>query len=118
MNYAFYFKESEVPLLTGFSYYKYINLPGIKKSFIMTDSIRVEKFWLVLYKYSINGHDYHSADWLINIKGNYFYAGVYISNYNVEENFEKENIDLAKALINKAEAWENKSEKRWWKYID
>lgn len=118
MNNFFNFKESEVPLLNGFAYYKYINLQNIISSFSITDSIKVENLWLIFYKYSINGHDYNDTQWFINIKGYYFYAGLYISNYNVEEYFDKENIDLVKALITKANAWEDKSEKRWWKYIN
>jgi hypothetical protein len=118
MNYNFDLKENDAPHLSGFEYYKFINRQAIKNSFSLTDSIKVENFWLLFYKFSINGHDYFQADWYINIKGAYFYAGLYISEYNVEELFDKEDIDLAKALIKKADTWENKSEKRWWKFID
>ncbi|MFZ4400929.1 MAG: hypothetical protein ACOYO1_12910 [Bacteroidales bacterium] len=118
LNYYFNFKEEDAPKYYGFLYYKYINQQSIKNSLTLTDSIKVENLWLVFFKYSINGHDYNQADWFINIKGDYINSGLYISKYNVEENFDKENIDLVKALIDKAEAWEGKSEKRWWKYIN
>jgi hypothetical protein len=117
-NYAFGFRDSEVQYYSGFTYYKYINRVAAKSSLILSDSIKVENLWLVFYKFSINGHDYHQSDWYINIKGNYCNAGIYIGTYNVEECFDRENVDLVKALIEKADLWEKKSEKRWWKFVD
>ena len=118
LNRYFTFNEDDIAKLSGFDYYKYINLQNVIGSLSLTDSIKIENLWLIMFKYSINGHDYNQAEWFITIKGNYFYAGVWVSKYNVEEIFDRENIDLVKALIDKADAWEAKSEKRWWKYVD
>lgn len=118
MNYTVSFNESDLTYLSGRTYYEYLNLQSIRDSFTVTDSIKVENFWLLFFKYSINGHDYYNTDWFINIKGNYFISGEYISKYNVEDVFEKENFDLVNALVKKAETWESKSEKHWWKYIE
>lgn len=118
MNITLRDKISNLPYLSGRTYYEYLNYQSMKESFTVTDSIKVENFWLLFYKYSINGHNYNSTNWFINIKGYYFISGEYISSYNADEFFDKENIDLVKALVNKANSWEAKSEKRWWKYIE
>lgn len=114
----FDYKESDLPHMAALAYYTYTHKDEAIKSLQVVDSMRVENLWLVFYKYSINGRDYQHADWFLNIKGKYFYAGLYISEYNASDNFESENVDVVKALVKKADAWEAKSEKRWWKYLD
>jgi hypothetical protein len=114
----FGYRESDLSRMGAFAYYTYIHKREAIKSLQLVDSIRVEGLWLLFYKYSINGRDYQHADWFLNIKGKYFYAGVYISEYNTSELFEAENVELVKALLKKANTWEDRSEKRWWKYIE
>ena len=114
----FRLNQTPTTFFSAKDYYFYLNRESIKSSFMVTDSIKVDNFWLVFYKYTIDGHENFDTDWYMNIKGNYFYSGVYISSYSVDEYFDNTNVSIVKALIEKSDAWKKKSESRWWKYVN
>ncbi|TAL60233.1 MAG: hypothetical protein EPN88_16230 [Bacteroidetes bacterium] len=98
------------------SYFFYKNRDTIKKTLAITDSISIENYLALLYKFQISGMEFYKSNWYMKIDDGYF--SVYISEYNAEEKFNSDNVELAKAVAKKCSEWDKKSESsKWWKLL-
>ncbi len=98
------------------SYFYYKNRDEIKNTLIITDSIRIEKYSAATYKFQISGMEFFKSNWYIQIDDGYF--PTYVSEYNADEKFNSENVELAKAMIKKCSEWDKKNdESKWWKLL-
>lgn len=97
-------------------YFFYKNRDAIKNSLVISDSIRIENYLALLYKFQISGMEFYKSNWYMKIDDGYF--SVYISEYNAEEKFNSDNVELAKAAAKKCSEWDKKSESsKWWKLL-
>ncbi len=98
------------------SYFFYKNRDAIKNSLVISDSIRIENYLALLYKFQISGMEFYKSNWYMKIDDGYF--PVHISEYNAEEKFNSDNVELAKAAVKKCYEWDKKSESsKWWKLL-
>lgn len=98
------------------SYFYYKNRNEIKSSLIINDSVKIEKFIAVLYKFQISGTEIFKSNWYMQIDGYYFPS--YVSSYSTEDYFDSDNVALAKAMIDKCSNWVKKNnDTKWWKIL-
>jgi hypothetical protein len=97
-------------------YFYYKNRDEIKNTLIITDSIRIEKFTAITYKFQISGMEFFNSSWYVQIDEGYF--PIYISEFNADKIFSSENVELAKAMLKKCSEWEKKNDgSKWWKLL-
>jgi hypothetical protein len=113
------YNEETFKILNNFNaelYFYYKNRDEIKNTLMITDSIRIEKFTAITYKFQISGMEFFKSSWYVQIDEGYF--PIYISEFNVDEKFSSENVELAKAMLKKCSEWEKKNDgSKWWKLL-
>jgi len=95
-------------------YYYYKNRDEIKRTITLSDSMRIENLSVVFYSFKIKDKEFYNANWFLNVDGYFLRKGIYISQYDDNEEFSFENQELVKAIGKKIEAWEKKSTEKWW----